>query len=80
MPAVDQPSLKEDVMYPDRIESRAPIGKIRIMGEENGVPFLIGDFDEDTPMSELEEIKHDNRGVGIDVRILDSEGDPVHAG
>lgn len=65
-------------MYPENIELHAPPGKVRLIGEEHGRLFVVGDYPENTPLSELRDIAHMNRGVGIDIRIVDDEGESLH--
>ena len=65
-------------MYPEHIEVHAPPGKVRIIGEEHGQMYVIGDYDENTPPSELRDIAHSNRGVGIGIRVVDEDGEPFH--
>ncbi len=65
-------------MHQEHIEMHAPPGKVRLIGEEHGQPYLIGDYPENTPLSELRDIAHTNRGVGIDIRMVDEEGEPLH--
>ena len=64
-------------MYPEPIEPYAPAGKIRLIGTEHNRDWKIADVDENTSPRELAEIAHVNRGLGIDIRAVDSEGNQV---
>lgn len=63
-----------------RTDPVAPKGQIRFIGEEHGQSFLIGDFDEPLTQQQLDQIAHENRGVGIEVYAYNSLGKCVYSG
>lgn len=56
------------------VEARAPQGSIRLVGREHNNEWTIGDFPDNTPESELWEVAHFNRGVGIEIFAYNDEG------
>ncbi len=59
------------------LDPAAPEGKIRIIGRECGREWLIGDFDAEMSIQEVREEVRKHAGVGIDIEVLNEEGEIV---